>query len=148
MIPTPTRPLLLLSVTYGTLAAPATSACSARALQEMPTRIARGYEKIGGSAARLDAEDCFSVEDLLHSIEGEMPLHHAATADARPPAASSVRRGTIKDEVLIVEAPLLERKLVAILAADVEGYSRLMGVTRIWWLAGLPCQLAGHRPTR
>ena len=27
-----------------------------------------------------------------------------------------------------MEAPPLERKLVAILAADVEGYSRLMGV--------------------
>jgi adenylate cyclase len=40
-----------------------------------------------------------------------------------------------------MEAPPLERKLVAILAADVEGYSRLMGVDEEGTLA----TLSAHR---
>jgi adenylate cyclase len=41
-----------------------------------------------------------------------------------------------------MEAPPLERKLVAILAADVEGYSRLMGIDEEGTLATLSCHRA------
>src|ERR1700733_1958544 len=40
-----------------------------------------------------------------------------------------------------MEAPPLERKLIAILAADVQGYSRLMGVDEVGTLA----TLSAHR---
>ena len=40
-----------------------------------------------------------------------------------------------------MEAPPLERKLVAILAADIEGYSRLMGI----YEEGTQAPLSAHR---
>ena len=48
---------------------------------------------------------------------------------------------TVWDKTTDMEAPPLERKLIAILAADVEGYSRLMGLDEEGTLA----TLTGHR---
>jgi len=44
-----------------------------------------------------------------------------------------------------MEAPPLERKLIAILAADVAGYSRLMGIDEEGTLARLKAGIAGQR---